>query len=200
MINKNRPSAEIVGRQKLANFCCHMISFCRQFSSAVHISKTADSSDDEAFTPVNSSHGQLVTHASRRSQLVTSVHITKPPVINIFICMPVRWHPETALNADGIITASEHTTRRTQCHAVRFVYLGLMCEISKLPMTAKLLNATNAGSKRLVTTLSDTTGNLSHDFMVGRVDWLPTFINAVIVAKEKEKQKNLGVSPRILRR
>jgi len=27
-----------------------------------------------------------------------------------------------------------------------------------------------------------------------------TFINAVVVAKEKEKQKNVGVSPRILRR
>jgi len=60
MTQDRQKSADIVGRQKVrrqksTDFCCHTIDFCRQFSSAVHINKMADSSDDEAFTPVNSS-------------------------------------------------------------------------------------------------------------------------------------------------
>ena len=61
--------------------------------------------------------------------------------------MPVRWYPETVLNTDGIIMASEHTTRHMQCHAVWFGYLGLLSAMSKSPMTAKPLNATNARSR-----------------------------------------------------
>jgi len=52
MTHDRQKSADIVGRQKVgreksADFCCHAIDFCRQFSSAVHINKMADSSDDE---------------------------------------------------------------------------------------------------------------------------------------------------------
>ena len=114
-------------------------------------------------------HTRLITQS-----LVTNEHITKPPVENFFICMPVRQHPETVLNREDVITPGKHT-RRThldfsgpidsngrastpgwatsgklsgkQCCAVRFGYLGLMYEISKSPMTAKLLNVTNARSK-----------------------------------------------------
>jgi len=58
MTHDRQKSADIVGRQKVgrqksADCCCHTIDFCRQFSSAVHINKMADSSDDEPFTPVN---------------------------------------------------------------------------------------------------------------------------------------------------
>jgi len=131
MTHDRQKSADIVGRQKSADFCCHTIDFCHQFSSAVHINKMADSSDDEVFTPVNSSqaHNKATSH-------------------KFFICMLVRWHLETVLNTDGVIMASEHTTRHTQCHAVWFGYLGLLCAMSKSPMTAKPLNATNARSRQ----------------------------------------------------
>jgi len=82
---------------------------------------------DKAFSvagrlPVNSSHGHLVTHTSRHkvnSSQDTSEHITKPPVL---IFLSAR-RSETVLKTDGVITASEHTTRDRQCHAVRFGYL-----------------------------------------------------------------------------
>jgi len=58
----------------------------------------------------------------------------------------------------------------------------------------------NLGQKygQLVTTPSDTTVNSSHDFTVWWIDWLPAFINAIVVAKgEKEEQKNVGVTMNI---
>ena len=62
--------------------------------------------------PVNSSHGHVVTRSTRHrstrhihvwshSQLVTSEHITKPPVPVAVICTPSG----TVLNTDGVITA-----------------------------------------------------------------------------------------------
>ena len=57
--------------------------------------------------PVNSSHGQLVTHThvSSYSQLVTSKHITKTTSTRRDYLHAVRRHPETVLNTDGVITA-----------------------------------------------------------------------------------------------
>jgi len=79
--------------------------------------------------------------------------------------------------------ASEHTSH-IQCRAVRFVYLGPMCAISKSPTTAKLLNVTKSRLKSTVNSSqcrqpSDTMVISSHDFMVWRVNrvtsWLAPF-------------------------
>jgi len=101
----------------------------------------------------------------------------------------VLWHCRTVpasrhilvnpLNMDGVIMATEHT-RHTQCCALRFGYLGLMCAISKSLTTAKLLNATNAKSKSMVNSSQCLqTRRSAHmvlrcdELTVWRVDWLP---------------------------
>ena len=107
---------------------------------------------------VISLHGHVVTRSTRHtcvlshSQLVTSEHIRKPSSSNFLSARRSGSTMIKVLNTDGVITASEHTTRHTQCRAVRIslLGLGLMCVISKPLMTAKFLNATNARSKSTV--------------------------------------------------
>ena len=82
------------------------------------------------------------------------------------------------LNVDGVITASQRT-RHTQCGAVRYGYLGLMCAISTLPTTA-LCNQHSSWMRRMLgekVGLWSTRHNaVRHDgqldFTVWRVDWL----------------------------
>jgi len=83
---------------------------------------------------VMSSHGelvtgQLVTGASRHSQLVTSEHITKPPVVIFFL-------------HTGQIAPRNSAQHGRHTYGKR--------AISKSLTTAKLLNGTNARSKRTV--------------------------------------------------
>jgi len=80
----------------------------------------ADLCDHQMFIPVNSSDGHLVV---TRSCCVTvnSSHMrliaqstrhkwapNKATSYNFFRFTLVRWHPETVLNTDGVIMASEH--------------------------------------------------------------------------------------------
>ena len=73
--------------------------------------------------PVNLSRGQTQLVTGRLIAQSTSHKLTHNKATsskNFYL------HPETVLNMDGVITASEHTTRHMQCRAVRFGYLGLM--------------------------------------------------------------------------
>jgi len=89
----------------------------------------------------------------------------------------------SSYHTDDVLTASEHTTRLTQCRAVRFDYLGLMYATSKSPTMAKLLNATNArrskctvnSSQRHQTRRSTHRTILRYDELImWPVDWFPS--------------------------
>jgi len=121
---------------------------------------------------VNSSHGHVVTrstcHRSTRhtcvsshSQLITSEHITKPPVV-IFLSA-CRSAPRNS---------AQHRRRTYSKRA-----------ISKSPTTAKLLNGMNARSKRTVNSSQhrETRRSTRHTILrrdeltVWRVDWFPQY-------------------------
>jgi len=91
--------------------------------------------------PVNSSHTRPVTKSTRHKR----AHKKAIPVA-IFYLHAGQVAPINSAEHGRRNYGKRVYTRQTQCCAVRFAYLGLMCVISKSPMTVKLLNATNARS------------------------------------------------------
>jgi len=63
---------------------------------------------------VSSLHMHLVTQSTRHKW---AQNITKPPIV--IICSSDKYHLQTVLNTDGVITASDRTTRHFKhCHGV----------------------------------------------------------------------------------
>jgi len=118
------------------------------------------------------------THLVKKSARHKRAHKKAIPVV-IFFLHATQVAPINSAE-HGVIMASKYT-RHTQCRAVRFDYLGLMCVISKSPMTAKLLNAMNSRSKSTVNSSQcrQTQRSTRHTILrcdeltVWQVDWFP---------------------------
>jgi len=129
----------------------------------------------------NPTHHQLTRHTRLVTQSTRHKRAHNKTTRRIFYLHACQVAPRnSAQYTDGVITASEHT-RHTQCRAVWFGYLGLMCATSKSPTTANLLSATNARSKCTVNSSQcrQTRRSTRHtiwrcdELTLWRVDWFP---------------------------
>jgi len=121
---------------------------------------------------VNSSQGQLVTHASRNTVSSSREYITKTPVVKFFICTARRsgntqkrcstWMAylrqasiqqdiRNAVQFGLVIWVSCNSNRNSRSEEITSrAILNIKYAILKSPTMAKLLNATNARSKSTV--------------------------------------------------